>query len=132
MLRFLDSFIYSAYTHLLFIYASPSSGEAYSDRQLTPNFELWVEFFFVCRHVSIWGFRNLVCPYPEKKYHPCFDNTSPTVVNVTWLERSLKVLKHGTNKIYIYIYIQIATLNKGLIFVFHFYETRKINIIFNL
>ena len=24
--------------------------------------------FFVCRHVSIWGFRNLVCPYPECPY----------------------------------------------------------------
>ena len=32
------------------IYAFPSSGEAYSDRQLTLNFELT---FFVCRHVSM-------------------------------------------------------------------------------
>ena len=31
-------------------YASPSSGEAYRDRQLTTSFELK---FFVCRHVSI-------------------------------------------------------------------------------
>ena len=33
-------------------YASPSSGEAYSDRQLTPNFELRVEIFCVptCFH----------------------------------------------------------------------------------
>ena len=31
-------------------YASPSSGEAYRDRQLTTNFDLK---FFVCRHVSI-------------------------------------------------------------------------------
>ena len=28
-------------------YASPSSGDAYSDRQLTPNFELWLEIFRV-------------------------------------------------------------------------------------
>ena len=34
------------------MYASPSSGDAYSDRQLTLNFELWVQFF-VCRNVSI-------------------------------------------------------------------------------
>ena len=26
-------------------YASPSSGDAYSDRQLASNFELWVEIF---------------------------------------------------------------------------------------
>ena len=33
-------------------YASPSSGEAYRDQQLTPNFELWAEFFCVstCFH----------------------------------------------------------------------------------
>ena len=28
-------------------YASPTSGEAYRDRQLTTNFELWVEIFCV-------------------------------------------------------------------------------------
>ena len=28
-------------------YASPSSGDAYNDRQVTHNFELWVEFFCV-------------------------------------------------------------------------------------
>ena len=28
-------------------------------RQLTPNFEFWVEFF-ACRHVSIWVFQNPV------------------------------------------------------------------------
>ena len=35
-------------------------GCIYSDRQLTLNFELWVEIF-VCRNVSIWGFQNRVC-----------------------------------------------------------------------
>ena len=36
-------------------YASPSSRDAYLDRQLTPNFELWVEIFCVptCFHVRI-------------------------------------------------------------------------------
>ena len=42
-------------------YASPTSGEAYRDRRLTTNFELWVEIF-MCRHVSMWGFQNRVCP----------------------------------------------------------------------
>ena len=37
------------------IYASPSSVEAYRDRRLTTNFELWVEIFCVptCFHVRI-------------------------------------------------------------------------------
>ena len=36
-------------------YASPSSGEAYRDRRLTTNFELWVEIFCVptCFHMRI-------------------------------------------------------------------------------
>ena len=36
-------------------YASPTSGEAYRDRQLTTNFEFWVEIFCVptCFHVRI-------------------------------------------------------------------------------
>ena len=41
-------------------YASPSSGDAYSDRLLILSFELK---FFVCRHrhFSLWGFRIHVC-----------------------------------------------------------------------
>ena len=36
-------------------YASPTSGEAYRDRRLTTNFELWVEIFCVptCFHMRI-------------------------------------------------------------------------------
>ena len=45
-------------THLLSI--PVIRGCIYSDRQLTLNFELWVEIF-VCRNVSIWGFQNRVC-----------------------------------------------------------------------
>ena len=48
-------------------YASLSSGDAYSDRQLTPNF--WVEIFCV-GHVSVSRFRNPVRPYPEKRNRP--------------------------------------------------------------
>ena len=62
-----------------------SSGDAYKNRQLTPNFELWVEFF-VCRHVSLWGFRIRVCPYPEKRNHPSFISIIPTLVIDTSLE----------------------------------------------
>ena len=48
-------------------YASPLSWEAYSNRQLTPYFELW--FFFLCRHVSInscLSVRQSVC-IPRKE-----------------------------------------------------------------
>ena len=49
-------------------YASPSSGDAHSDRQLTPNFELWVEIFCVptCIHMRIPKPCLSVCPYHEK------------------------------------------------------------------
>ena len=46
-----------AYTNVRLIchYASPSSGDAYRDRQLTTNFELRVEIFCVptCFHLRI-------------------------------------------------------------------------------
>ena len=46
------------------IYASPSSGEAYRDRQLTTNFEFWVEIFCVptCFHKRIPKPCLSVCP----------------------------------------------------------------------
>ena len=45
-------------------YASPTSGEAYRHRQLTTNFELWVEIFCVptCFHVRIPKPCLSVCP----------------------------------------------------------------------
>ena len=42
----------TSHSRKLSYYASPSSGDAYSNRQLTPNFELRIEIF-VCRHASI-------------------------------------------------------------------------------
>ena len=51
-----------------FFYASPTSWEAYRDRRLTTNFELWVEIFCVstCFHVRIpkpcLSVRPSVCP----------------------------------------------------------------------
>ena len=89
-------------------YASPSSGEAYRDRQLITNFELWVEIF-VCRHVSMWGFQNRVsvCPSvhlsaPREKNHPSFVNISPTLVIDTSMERSSRVLHHGNPQIWFF------------------------------
>ena len=78
-----------------YIYASPSPGEAYRDRRLTTNFELK---FFVCRHVSMWGFQNRVClsvRTPRKENHHSFVNICPTLVIDTSMERSSRVLQHG-------------------------------------
>ena len=77
-------------------YASPSFGDAYyaaySDWQLTLNFELSVETFCVstCFHIAIYiiiyiyiydGSEILsVCPYLEKRNRLCFINVSPTLV----------------------------------------------------
>ena len=54
-------------------YASASSGEAFRDRQLTPNFELWVEIFCVptCFHMRILKPCLSVClSVPREKKSP--------------------------------------------------------------
>ena len=64
--------------------------------------------FFVCRHVSMWGFQNRVCPsvrpsvcpHPEKRNRLSFVNISPTLVIDTSMERSSRVLLHGNPKIW--------------------------------
>ena len=97
-------------------YASPTSGEAYRNRRLTTNFELWVEIFCVptCFHRRISkpclsvcssvcpSVRLSTCPYPEKRNHPSFVNVSPTLVIDTSMERSSQVLHHGNPKIWIF------------------------------
>ena len=86
------------------IYVSPLSGDAYSDRQLTLNFEIWVEIFCVskCFHMRIPKPCLSVClsvrPYPEKRNHPTFVNINPTLVIDTSIERSSRVLQHGNPK----------------------------------
>ena len=69
---------------------------------ITIGAELWVKQFFVCRHVSIWGFQNRVCPYPEKRNHPGIVNISPKLVIDTSMERSSRVLNHDKSKIWFY------------------------------
>ena len=68
--------------------------------------------FFVCRHVSMWGFQNRVsvcpsvclsiCPYPEKRNHHSFVNISPTLVIDTSMERSSQVLHDAKPKIWFF------------------------------
>ena len=83
-------------------YAFPTSGEAYRDRRLTTNFELWVEIFCVptCFHVRIPKPCLSVCPHPEKRYHHSFVNISPTLVIDASMERSSRVLHHGNPKFF--------------------------------
>ena len=95
-------------------YASPTSGEAYRDRWLTTNFELWVEFFCVptCFHVRIpklclsvcpsvrLSVRLSVCPHTEKRNHHSFVNISPTLVIDTSMEWSSRVLHHVNPKMW--------------------------------
>ena len=96
-------------------YASPTSGEAYRDRRLTTNFELWVEIFCVptCFHVripkpclSVCPFVcPSVCPHPEKRNHHRFFNISPTLVIIdASMERSSRVLQHENPKIWIFLF----------------------------
>ena len=89
---------------LLHIYASPSLGDAYSDPQLTPNLELWVEIFCVptCFHMRIPKLCLSVLPYPEKRNHSSFVNISPTLIIDTSMERFSRVLQHGNPIIWIY------------------------------
>ena len=88
-------------------YASPSSGEAYRDRQLTTNFAFWVKIFCVstCFHVRIpkpcLSVCLSICPYPEKRNHNSFVNISPTLVINTSMERYSRVLHDGNPKIWI-------------------------------
>ena len=93
-------------------YASPTSGEAYRDRWLPTNFELWFEIFYVptCFHKRIPNpclsvcpsVRLSVCPHPEKRNHHIFVNISPTLVINASMERSSRVLHHGNPKIWIF------------------------------
>ena len=87
-------------------YVSPTSGEAYSDRRLTLNFEFWVEIFCVptCFHMRIPKPCLSVCPHPEKRYHHSFVNISPTLVIDTSMERSSRVLHHGNPKIWFFFF----------------------------
>ena len=99
--------VYKHVSGMVASYASPTSGEAYRDRRLTTNFELWVEFFCVptCFHKRIpkpclsLSVCLSICPYPEKRNHHSFVNISPTLVIDTSMERSSRVLRHGHPKI---------------------------------
>ena len=92
---------------LIFNYASPSSGEAYRDRQLTTKFEFWLlSWNFLCADMFPYEDSKTmsVCLYPEKRNHADFVNISLTLVNDTSsMERSLWVLQHGNQKIWIFL-----------------------------
>ena len=104
----------------IFHYASPISGEAYRDRRLTTNFELWVEIFCVstCFHMRIpkpcLSVRPSVCPHPEKGNPLSFVNISPTIVIDASMERFSRVLHNGNPKIWIFFPKKFKILNLTL------------------
>ena len=66
-----ESMVSECLNKIIFYYASSSSGDAFSDRQLTLIFLGFGLKIFVCRQVTIWGFRNPVCPsVPREKKSP--------------------------------------------------------------
>ena len=92
-------------------YASPSSGEAYRDRQLTTNFEFWVEIFCVptCFHMRIPKPCLSVCPsvrpsvhlsVPWEKKSPWLRQYQSYFSNWYINGKSSRVLHHGNPKIW--------------------------------
>ena len=68
--RHLDLLFSFGYPPSLSCYASPSSREAYCDRQFPPNFELRVEFF-LCQHTCEDSKTMSVClSVPQEKKSP--------------------------------------------------------------
>ena len=74
--------------------------KGFSDRQLTPNFELLT---FLCADMFPYEDSKTVsvCPYPEKKNHLSFANISNTFVIDTSMARSSRKLHHGNPKMWI-------------------------------
>ena len=73
----------------------PDDGEAYRDRGLTINFELWAEIFCMptCFHVRIAKpCLSVRLSVSREKNHPSFVNISPTVVIDASMEKSSRVL----------------------------------------
>ena len=97
----MDSSRQALQTYGKLFYASPTSGEAYRDRRLTTNFELWVEILCLptCFYVRFPKPCLSVCLHPEKRNPLSFVNISPTLVIDTSMERSSQVLHHGNPKI---------------------------------
>ena len=107
--------------HVMFMHPGPP-GEAYRDRRLTTNFELWVEFFlcteFPCedsKTVSVClSVRLSIYPYPEKRNHHSFVNISPTLVIDTSVERSSRLLHHRNPKNLIFFFKKVRNSNFDL------------------
>ena len=108
---FLQYTIESNHYNLFMHPRPPGRHKGIDGKPLILSFELK---FFVCRHVSMWGFQNRVClsvclsvrpsvcPHPEKRNPLSFVNISPTLVINTSMERSSLVLHHGNPKIWFF------------------------------
>ena len=90
---------------LAYFYVSPSSREAYRDRQLTLDIFVTVDIFCVLTRFTMRipkPCRLSICQYPENRNHPGFVSISPSLVIDTSMERSSRVLQHGNTKIWIF------------------------------
>ena len=100
---------------LIHYYVSPSSEKVFRDRQLTTNFEFWVEIFCVptCFHVRIPKPCLFICLSvpPEKRSHHSFVNISPTLVIDTSMERSSRELQQWNPKIWFFFFQKCPKLN---------------------
>ena len=104
--KFWHLYVIMSSRYLLHLYASLSLGmHTYSDRQLSPYFEFWVEIFCVQDVFPYEDFKTVsVCSYPEKRNHPGFVNISPILVIDASKERSSRVLHHGNPKNWIFLF----------------------------
>ena len=82
-------------------YASPSSGDAYSDRQLTKILSFDLKYLYVDLFPYEDSETLSISPYPDKKNNYSFINVSLTEVIDTSMERSARELQHGNPKIWI-------------------------------
>ena len=102
------------------IYASPSSREAYRNRQLTTKI-LILKWNFLCADMFPYeDSKNVsICLYPEKKKNPGFVNISPALVIDTSMERSSQVTTtpwkpKNLNIFFLKFKIQILTCDEEL------------------
>ena len=68
----------------------------FRDRQLTTNFELWVEIFCVPMFLFMWEFKNSVClpiasPSVRTPRKKTFVNISPTLANNWYIKRMISM-----------------------------------------
>ena len=109
-------------------YASPSSRDAYSNRQLTLNLILTFALIFFCLPTCFHTYQDSeivslsVSPQHEKRNHPSFVNISPTLVIIdTSMERSSRVGTRDAPIPILIFFMSIPILGSSYLYIFIFY-----------